>query len=198
MKFIYPCKCVVCGTDFVSTRGQSRFCSRACLGVSKRGKPNPIQRKGKVKQCLHCGKDFYSKPARVGTSRFCSSYCVGKHNTTGKVSTFDVVCIQCGNEFTYETRSKVPKKWCSRACRTKHRLLNVGNMEGRKRFSSKGLIKQCEKCGYDEEPRILGVHHKDKNRLNNDDSNLAVLCPNCHSLEHLKHIPQIPYAHQER
>jgi 5-methylcytosine-specific restriction endonuclease McrA len=50
------------------------------------------------------------------------------------------------------------------------------------------MIIMCNRCGYNSEPRILGVHHIDRNRMNNEISNLEVLCPNCHSLEHLKHI----------
>jgi len=50
------------------------------------------------------------------------------------------------------------------------------------------MIKSCERCGYDAVPKILGVHHKDRNRNNNEIFNLEVLCPNCHSLEHNKHI----------
>lgn len=53
---------------------------------------------------------------------------------------------------------------------------------------TRGLIKKCQKCGYDKEPKILGVHHIDHDRNNNALSNLAVLCANCHSLAHLKHI----------
>jgi 5-methylcytosine-specific restriction endonuclease McrA len=34
------------------------------------------------------------------------------------------------------------------------------------------------------------VHHRDRNPHNNAFENLEVLCPTCHSLEHLKHIPQ--------
>jgi 5-methylcytosine-specific restriction endonuclease McrA len=52
----------------------------------------------------------------------------------------------------------------------------------------RGLINKCKICGYDVQPKILGVHHKDRNPKNNDMSNLEVLCPNCHSLEHMKHI----------
>lgn len=50
----------------------------------------------------------------------------------------------------------------------------------RRRFSS------CQLCGFDSEPRILEVHHKDRNRTNNELSNLLLVCPNCHALEHLK------------
>ena len=50
------------------------------------------------------------------------------------------------------------------------------------------VIETCENCGFNAVPEILGIHHKDKDRTNNDISNLAVLCPNCHSIEHMKHI----------
>ena len=43
----------------------------------------------------------------------------------------------------------------------------------------------CAACG---SVKKLNVHHKDRNRKNNDYSNLEVLCPNCHSIEHMKHI----------
>lgn len=42
----------------------------------------------------------------------------------------------------------------------------------------------CTACGMKE---ILQVHHIDKNKFNNDDSNLLVLCYYCHSKEH-KHM----------
>ena len=37
-------------------------------------------------------------------------------------------------------------------------------------------------------PRVAGkdVHHKDGNRNNNQSSNLAWLCCNCHRLKHIK------------
>jgi hypothetical protein len=42
----------------------------------------------------------------------------------------------------------------------------------------------CERCGWDKDTRILELHHKDCDRKNNHRSNLALLCPNCHTLEH--------------
>ena len=54
---------------------------------------------------------------------------------------------------------------------------------------SRGLLNKCERCGFDKSPQILGVHHKDRNRKNNEMINLEVLCPNCHSMEHMKHTP---------
>ena len=39
----------------------------------------------------------------------------------------------------------------------------------------------CERCF--QEYSLL-VHHKDRNRQNNEDSNLEVLCMSCHAIEH--------------
>lgn len=41
----------------------------------------------------------------------------------------------------------------------------------------------CEICGYNK-IEILHVHHKDRNRKNNDLDNLKLICPNCHYEEH--------------
>lgn len=39
---------------------------------------------------------------------------------------------------------------------------------------------KCAACGYNEDERILEVHHIDENRTNNKIDNLVILCPNCH------------------
>jgi len=41
----------------------------------------------------------------------------------------------------------------------------------------------CQRCGY-AKVEILHVHHRDRNRLNNDSLNLEIICPNCHYEEH--------------
>lgn len=44
---------------------------------------------------------------------------------------------------------------------------------------------KCEQCGISEwlgKPLPLEVHHKDGDHTNDDENNLIVLCPNCHSL----------------
>lgn len=45
--------------------------------------------------------------------------------------------------------------------------------------------KKCNRCGYNQ-INILQVHHRDRNRANNNWQNLEVLCPNCHLAEHYK------------
>jgi 5-methylcytosine-specific restriction endonuclease McrA len=41
---------------------------------------------------------------------------------------------------------------------------------------------KCNRCG---SKKYLLVHHKDRDRENNDDSNLEVLCKACHQKEHV-------------
>ena len=43
---------------------------------------------------------------------------------------------------------------------------------------------KCNRCNYDKNTAALIVHHIDRDRKNNDLSNLEVLCCNCHAIEH--------------
>jgi ArsR family transcriptional regulator len=47
------------------------------------------------------------------------------------------------------------------------------------------LKRSCARCGFaPEHPSQLEIHHLDRNRLNNDPSNLETFCANCHALLH--------------
>ena len=39
---------------------------------------------------------------------------------------------------------------------------------------------KCAICGWNEDKRILEVHHIDENHDNNELNNLMILCPICH------------------
>lgn len=43
---------------------------------------------------------------------------------------------------------------------------------------------KCNRCSQKLPKSVLQVHHKDRNRENNNINNLEVLCPNCHMMEH--------------
>ena len=42
------------------------------------------------------------------------------------------------------------------------------------------LPHKCAVCSFDNDTRILEVHHKNSDRNNNRLSNLIILCPTCH------------------
>ncbi|MFZ2303908.1 MAG: HNH endonuclease signature motif containing protein [Minisyncoccia bacterium] len=47
-----------------------------------------------------------------------------------------------------------------------------------------GILCTRVNWGWYNKLEILQVHHKDRNRGNNDLSNLELICPNCHYEEH--------------
>jgi Zn finger protein HypA/HybF involved in hydrogenase expression len=107
-------------------------------------------------------------------------------HTKGSVS---VACRHCGTTFNASPSEK--RIYCSKACINKSakEKFVAKFTTARKAMARRKLLTKCERCGYSETPEILGVHHKDRNRNNNLIDNLEVLCPNCHSLEHRRHIP---------
>lgn len=157
-----------------------KFCSRSCSYQWK------AQNQTVEKNCHICKSIFHVIAHRQKTAKYCSRDCYyeamkGKGKTQYK-------CLHCNVDFLGALSQN--RKFCSRAC------INKSNKENfapkfttvRKMMLARGMIEKCERCGFDSVKQILGIHHKDRNRKNNDLSNLEVLCPNCHSTEHSKHI----------
>ncbi len=98
-------------------------------------------------------------------------------------------CVICGKLIL----ARENKKTCSRACANKHRTgikYKLNRPKDKVKFYQNLKVrlleqrgKKCERCGYDKY-EILHVHHRDRNRLNNELSNLELICPNCHYEEH--------------
>jgi len=99
-------------------------------------------------------------------------------------------CHHCNKVFFDSPSCK--RKYCSKQCvnKSNSKVWKPKFTTVRKKLLKLDKINKCQRCGFDEYPKILGVHHKDRNRNNNTISNLEILCPNCHSIEHKKHIVQ--------
>ena len=147
-------------------------------------------------ECSRCKKLFerqtrkYRYDVKRGTKKFyCSDECRKKDYESGKWSE----CKQCGTKVWKTTgelsRSKTGNVFCSRNCsqtfnnsyRKAEKHPNYTNGQGsyRKRALETREHK-CKSCGWDDDIRVLEVHHRDENRLHNALSNLVVLCPICH------------------
>jgi hypothetical protein len=157
-----------------------RFCSRKCAWHWQ----NLNMQVPKV--CAICDNVFTVIACRQDIAKYCSRDCFheamrGRGRTT-------YTCHHCDKQFMGSKAHN--RKYCSRKCTQKahHSVWNPAFTTVRKALAARGAILKCEGCSYDTEPSILGIHHKDGNRKNNELSNLAVLCPNCHSLQHRKHI----------
>jgi hypothetical protein len=177
-------QCLNCGKDEYVPQYRLKtykFCSRSC-SYHWKAKNDTVQ-----KSCHICNSEFTVIKHREKTAKYCSRQCYYKSlhqkgNTTYK-------CIHCGVDFIGHKAHK--RKYCSKSCvnKSSKETFKPKFTTVRKSMIARGLINKCERCGFDAVKEILGVHHKDRNRNNNELSNLEVLCPNCHSIEHSKHTP---------
>jgi hypothetical protein len=144
--------------------------------------------------CEICNKEFPRKKSQIklALKHYCSRFCAGKGRKNGR----GVLCTSCGME-TYRSLknlngSKSGKYFCSQRCQLQwiskindgHPNWKGGSFSYRQRLSRESNIKvNCVLC-YENDLRMLAVHHIDKNRLNNSLKNLVWLCHNCHFLVH--------------
>lgn len=120
---------------------------------------------------------------RSGGKSYCSRTCYGA--SCRKESP----CIVCGRLVL----AGLNKITCSKECSNRHRTgIKYNINQPRDRVKSQRALKirllkardnKCERCSYSK-IEILHVHHKDRNRNNNDLRNLELVCPNCHYEEH--------------
>ena len=148
--------------------------------MSERYKRNPNV------NCVVCSKPVYRRPILLKASKgraFCGLLCYGISQR------IETPCIVCGVPIVASKNAKT----CSRACANKNRA-GIKYKIGRpldKVVSERALKirlinqrgKKCERCGYNK-VEILHVHHRDRNRSNNELENLELICPNCHGEEH--------------
>ena len=136
-------------------------------------------------QCSTCNKKIYRRPCQIEKGRvFCNPACYGLANRN------ESPCVVCGKPIM----AQFHKTSCSRGCANKHRAgIKYRLNSPKSKVKTLRAIKlrliskrggKCEECMYNT-VEILQVHHMDRNRENNDFSNLKLLCPNCHCEEHI-------------
>lgn len=136
--------------------------------------------------CAFCDKGMYRRPCEIRKGRvFCGRACYALSNRK------ESPCTVCGTLIL----AKFNKKTCSRTCANINRAgikYGTGSLKDKVKYQ-RGLKmrllevrgEKCERCAYSKQ-EILQVHHRDRNRNNNDLSNLELICPNCHYEEHSK------------
>lgn len=137
---------------------QRVFCSSECHSEFKRQKMKNNQiRKSKSSYCLNCGKEL-----EVHRNKYCNN--------------------QCQQEFQYKEYIKNWKNGMITGIVGEYQLSN--NI---KRYIKEKFNNKCCECGWDKINPITGnstleIHHIDGDYKNNNEDNLLLLCPNCHSL----------------
>ena len=143
--------------------------------------------KNVAKNCVICNSQFLAAKCRAKVAKYCSRTCYYK--SMAHSGTVVLNCDVCGTEYRRPpSHSKYAKKTCSMKCRgIASRSANPISKDYpsvRRWMKRRDMLQECKRCGYDRHPNILVVHHVDRNRTNNNLSNLEILCPNCHALEH--------------
>lgn len=155
------------------------------------------------RNCLQCQKEFFARSQDVkrGFGKYCSQSCASLYQRAYELKPEpNVICAHCGVKFHMSDSKKKNSKsglyFCSRAHKDEAQRIGgivaiqpahfgTGSPENtyrRKVFATRPKI--CERCGYDKHEAAIIVHHKDRNRQNDADDNLEVLCANCHAIEH--------------
>ncbi len=145
--------------------------------------------------CKRCSKNFYVKPANfnLGFGIYCSHAC----QYADKKKRTILKCGTCGKEIARTpsvlAKSKSKKFFCTKSCQTvwrnqyyiaeKHANWKTGRSSYQSVLDRHGVPRVCQNCGITDS-RVLVTHHRDQNRTNNELSNLARICHNCHHLVH--------------
>lgn len=136
--------------------------------------------------CNVCKIPIYKRPSQIASSKgklFCSALCYGVSCRK------ELPCLVCGKLIL----SGLNKKTCSRSCSNMHRAgikYKIGSPHDKVKSQQALKIrlveergKNCERCNYSKY-EILQIHHKNRNRKDNNLKNLELICPNCHYEEH--------------
>lgn len=175
--------CIECGKEQkipFNRQNTYKFCSRKCQWKWR------MSNDEKIVSCQVCSSSFRVIACREKIAKYCSRKCYYK-SSKGKGS-IETTCRHCSKKFM--DSPSVNRIYCSRECTHKaHKDAWIPVFSTvRKGMALRGLINICNRCGYNQIPSILGIHHRDRDRNNNSPENLEVLCPNCHSVEHGRHI----------
>jgi hypothetical protein len=155
--------CLKCQKEFNArsqdiNRGYGKFCTQSCASLYARAlepKPEPNV------ECAFCHTKFYKTTSKKALSKSKLYFCCRAHKDAAQ-------CIGGIKEIM------PPHFGTAKADDHSHY----------RRIAFSNKPKACERCLYDEHPAAIIVHHKDRNRMNDDESNLEILCANCHAIEH--------------
>ena len=146
--------------------------------------------------CDFCKKDIYKNKWSLKNTKnhFCNRLC---HQSYTRKNTKILIthCDFCGKEIErnsqQQRRSKTGLFFCCNLCKNRYlaknrRWLkdNVKSHHSRQDILYEKSNCTCQQCGYNEDRRMLDIHHYDHDKGNNRYENLRVLCVWCHIKHH--------------
>lgn len=147
---------------------------------------NYISRREKITlKCEDCGNIWDTLAQSVIYNKY-KHYCPN----CGITKRINLKCSYCGKEIQRRPSDIKSNKsgyfYCSRECGNLHKnqlRLESGEWKNSNNYRKKAFDNyehKCAVCGWNEDERVLEVHHIDENREHNNLENLCILCPICH------------------
>ena len=162
-------------------------------------------------ECEECKTPIYRKPSHLKRYKlfFCNVVCRNVYMSKAYGTSVEVVCDYCGvSKIKTESsmrHSKTGKHYCSNLCKNRaicnNRLSDSPRKSHRciKEFILDAAKNACQRCGFDEDVKLLDIHHFDGNHNNNSWNNLRCICVMCHAKHHrCDLVLEIPPLFQER
>ena len=156
----------------------------------------------KILTCVDCGKQF---EFHGRTTKLRCDDCWHKHRSKSVMAERALrdptvrIGVGSGGGQNTETTISDEARVQTNARRRAYYAANAEKMReaARSRYRAKVMTGHdvCEICGFADDQDALVVHHKDMDRTNNDISNLAIICANCHMVLH-KMIKQMQKTEQ--
>ncbi len=159
--------------------------------------------------CKRCHQS-YSHKRKSRPGKYCSRAC--RYADMVRSTEPNTFCSWCNKHYYRNPKRKRTKTgftFCSRLCKdTAQRIKGLDGFTPSHYGSTEQLyshVRQeirnkhpfCAQCNYSSFPRVLHIHHIDRDRGNNNRSNLLVLCPTCHAEDHYK-AKDGPFAHWKK
>lgn len=151
-----PKLCKNCNQKISFDKKQNEYCNQRCAGLARGKRPDASG----IKICNHCQKQYKSY---IPTAKFCSPKCHKDYEFNLIISEW-----KNGNKKGYRGKTMQISEWLR-----KYLLIKYEN--------------KCCKCGWNQLHPVTGktpleVNHIDGDASNCKESNLEIVCPNCHSL----------------
>ena len=129
-------------------------------------------------ECKICHNQWSFSPTSLAPNN------MNKHKFQGcpKCKYVELTCPVCHKKFKRLKSNVYKNNYCSLSCAAtaNNKFIKENNSFAYRRNAFENYPHKCSICGWQEDERILEVHHLDENRNNNNLDNLTILCPNCH------------------
>ncbi len=144
-------------------------------------------------QCKYCGNDVWKKPSYIKKYKniFCDRKCHLKYMKSQQPR---VQCVVCDTEIVLhggrKRNSKTGLYFCSNKCKNPYIARNRRWAENpdyhrfRRPILLEGSKYTCQNCGYNDDKRMLDVHHHNGVHKDNSWTNLRCVCVWCHVAHH--------------